>query len=69
MPCGVVWYYVACETRLILLSNIAKKKEFRKKNKTREWKSVNIGKKTIQVSNFHNPAETNNDSKEPLVVF
>ena len=56
--CTFVWYYVACATRLISLSNIAKRVISDKKHSARtEW-SINIGKKTIQVSNFHNAAET-----------
>lgn len=54
----VVWYYVACETRLISLSNIAKRVISDKKQSARTERSINIGKKTIQVSNFHNAAET-----------
>ena len=65
----VVWYYVACETRLISLSNIAKRVISDKKQSARTERSINIGKKTIQVSNFHNAAETNINSKEPLFVF
>ena len=53
-----VWYYVARETRLISLSNIAKSVISDKKHSARTERSINIGKKTIQVSNFHNAAET-----------
>lgn len=53
-----VWYYVACETSLISLSNIAKSVISDKKQSARTKRSINIGKKTIQVSNFHNAAET-----------
>ena len=53
-----VWYYVARETRLVSLSNIAKRVISDKKQSARTERSINIGKKTIQVSNFHNAAET-----------
>ena len=53
-----VWYYVACETSLFSLSNIAKRVISDKKQSARTERSINIGKKTIQVSNFHNAAET-----------
>lgn len=53
-----VWYYVARETRLVSLSNIAKRVISDKKQSAWTERSVNIGKKTIQVSNFHNAAET-----------
>lgn len=55
--CTLVWYYVACETRLISLSNIAKR-VISDKNKARERKKHIHWKKTIQVSNFHNTTET-----------
>ena len=53
-----VWYYVACETRHVSLSNIAKREISDKKQSARTERIINIGKKTIQVSNFHNSAET-----------
>ena len=56
--CTFVWYYVARETRLISLSNIAKSVISDKKQSARTKRSINIGKKTIQVSNFHNAAES-----------
>lgn len=56
--CTFVWYYVACETRLVSLSNIAKSVISDKKQSARTKRSINIGKKTIQVSNFHNATET-----------
>lgn len=40
------------------MSNIAKRVISDKKHSARTERSVNIGKKTIQVSNFHNAAET-----------
>lgn len=40
------------------MSNIAKRVISDKKQSARTERSVNIGKKTIQVSNFHNAAET-----------
>ena len=46
------------ETRLISLSNIAKRVILDKKHSARTERNINIGKKTIQVSNFHNAAET-----------
>lgn len=67
--CTFVWYYVARETRLISLSNIAKRVISDKKQSARTERSINIGKKTIQVSNFHNREDTNINSKEPLFVF
>ena len=50
--------FVARETSLISLSNIAKSVISDKKQSARTKRSINIGKKTIQVSNFHNAAET-----------
>lgn len=46
------------KTRLIPLSNIDKSVISDKKQSVRTERSINIGKKTIQVSNFHNAAET-----------
>lgn len=40
------------------MSNIAKRVISDKKQSARTERSINIGKKTIQVSNFHNAAET-----------
>ena len=40
-----VWYYVARETRLISLSNIAKSVISEKKQSARTKRSINIGKK------------------------
>ena len=40
------------------MSNIAKRVISDKKQSARTKRSINIGKKTIQVSNFHNAAET-----------
>ena len=49
---------VASTTKVFALSNIAKRVISDKKQRARTEKSVNIEKKTIQVSNFHNAAET-----------
>lgn len=46
------------KTRLIPLSNIDKSVISDKKQSARTKRGINIGKKTIQVSNFHNAAET-----------
>ena len=40
------------------MSNIVKRVISDKKQSARTERSINIGKKTIQVSNFHNAAET-----------
>lgn len=53
-----VLVFVARATRQVTLSNIAKRVISDKKQSARTEKSVNIGKKTIQVSKFHNAAET-----------
>ena len=50
--------FVARETRLISLSNIAIRVISDKKQSAWTARSIIIGKKTIQVSNFHNAAET-----------
>lgn len=55
--------------KMYLIVEYCKKSNFWQKTKRENGKSVNIGKKTIQVSNFHNRAETNINSKEPLFVF
>ena len=52
--CGVV----ASTPNASALSNIAKRVISDKKQSARTERSINIGKKTIQVSNFHNAAET-----------
>lgn len=53
-----VLVFVARATRQATLSNIAKSVISDKKQSARTKRNINIGKKTIQVSNFHNPAET-----------
>lgn len=53
-----VLVFVARATRQVTLSNIAKRVISDKKQSARTERSINIGKKTIQVSNFHNAAET-----------
>lgn len=53
-----VLVFVARATRQVTLSNIAKRIISDKKQSARTERSINIGKKTIQVSNFHNAAET-----------
>ena len=64
-----VWYYVACETSLFSLSNTATRVISDKKQSARTERSINIGRKTIQVSNFYSRAETNINLKERLFVF
>ena len=57
----VLWWFifVASTPKASALSNIAKRVISDKKQSARTERSINIGKKTIQVSNFHNAAETN----------
>ena len=50
--------FVASTPKASALSNIAKRVISDKKQSARTERSINIGKKTIQVSNFHNAAET-----------
>lgn len=52
-----------------LIVEYCKKSNFGQKQSARTERSVNTGKKTIQVSNFHNRAETNINSKELQFVF
>lgn len=56
----VLWWFifVASTPKASALSNIAKRVISDKKQSARTERSINIGKKTIQVSNFHNAAET-----------
>ena len=51
-------FFVASTPKASALSNIAKRVISDKKQSARTERSINIGKKTIQVSNFHNAAET-----------
>lgn len=56
MVCSLI--VVASTTKVFALSNIAKRVISDKKQSARTKRNINIGKKTIQVSNFHNAAET-----------
>ena len=51
------------------MSNIAKSVISDKKQSARMERSINIGKKTIQVSNFYNRAETNTNSIRAFACF
>ena len=53
-----VLYYVARETRLVSLSDIAKRVISDKKTQCENENKRKHRKKTIQVSNFHNATET-----------
>jgi len=60
---GALMIDICCKNnKASALSNIAKSVISDKKQSARTERSINIGKKTIQVSNFHNPAETKNNS-------
>ena len=51
--------YICCKhTKGFCIVEYCKKSNFGQKTKRRTGKSIKIGKKTIQVSNFHNAAET-----------
>lgn len=52
-----------------LIVEYCKKSNFGQKIQCENGKNISIGKKTIQVSSFHNAAETNINSKEPSFVF
>ena len=67
MVCSLI--VVASTTKVFALSNIAKRVISDKKQSARTERSINIGRKTIQVSNFYSRAETNINLKELLFVF
>ena len=67
--CFVVWGLSQEQQGLSHCRILQKRVLSDKKQSARKERRINIGKKTIQVSNFHNPAETNTDSKGRLLVF
>ena len=55
--CFAVWYLLQAQQRFLHCRILQKRNNFGQKQSAKKEKSIYIGKKTIQMSNFHNPAE------------